>query len=55
MAYRDPDDLREELRDYYGTAAMAGFPAAAATLFDLEDMDEDELEKLAEEQGLDRE
>ena len=48
----DREELLEELRSYYGTAALNGFPAAAQDLFDLDSLDEDELRELAEELGL---
>ena len=43
------EKAREILQDYYGTAMMNGFPAAQAELNRLEEMDEEELQKLAEE------
>ena len=55
MWEKDPEDIRDELRDYYGTAAVSGFPMAAVQLFEVEDMDEDELRERAEELGLDTE
>ena len=53
MWERDPEDIREELRDYYGTAAVSGFPMAAAQLFDVDGVDNEELREKAEELGLD--
>lgn len=49
----DTDEIRDELRDYYGTAAVSGFQAAAAQLFEVEDLDDEEVKELAEELGLD--
>lgn len=49
----DTDEIRDELRDYYGTAVVSGFPAAAALLFEVEDLDDEEVRELAEELGLD--
>ena len=48
----DREELLEELRTYYGTAALNGFPAAVQELFDLDSLDEEELRELAEELGL---
>ncbi len=48
----DKKELKEQLQDYYGTAMLNGSPAAMADLNDLEDMDEEELERLAEEAGI---
>ena len=53
MFEKDAEDIREELRDYYGTAAASGFPMAAVQLFEVDDMDEDVLRKRAEELGID--
>ena len=55
MWEKDTEDIRDELRDYYGTAAVSGFPMAAVQLFEVEDMDEDELRERAEELGIDTE
>ena len=48
----DPDELREKLTDYYGTAMMNGFPAAMADLNGLDRMDDEEIRELAEELGI---
>ena len=48
----DREELLEELRSYYGTAALNGFPVALQDLYDLDSTDEDELRQLAEELGL---
>ena len=49
---KDREELLEELRSYYGTAALNGFDMAAMDLYALDDMDDEELEELAEELGL---
>ena len=49
---KDREELLEELRSYYGTAALNGFEMAAMDLYALDDMDDEELEELAEELGL---
>ena len=48
----DAEELRDELRSYYGTAMVSGFPMAMADLSDIEGMDADELARRAEELGL---
>ena len=52
MYERDTEDIREELRDYYGTAAASGFPMASVQLFEVDEMDEDELRERVEELGI---
>ena len=49
---RDREELLEELRTYYGTAAVNGFEMAAMDLYALDSMDDEELEELTEELGL---
>ena len=49
---KDREELLEELRSYYSTAALNGFDMAAMDLYALDDMDDEELEELAEELGL---
>jgi len=49
----DTEETRDELRNYYGTAAVSGFPVAAAQLFEVEDLDDEKVRELAEELGLD--
>lgn len=49
---RDREELLEELRTYYGTAAVNGFDMAEMDLYALDSMNDEELEELAEELGL---
>ena len=37
------EELREKLRDYYGTAMVSGMPMAVVDLAKLENMDDDEI------------
>lgn len=53
MATIDTDELRDYLKDYAGTAAFNGFPAAILDLADIECMDPRELCKKAEDIGID--
>lgn len=53
MATIDVDELREYMRDYYGTAMMSGFPAAVLDLADVDSMSGEELCELAEDNGID--
>lgn len=53
MATIDVDELREHMRDYYGTAMMGGFPAAIFDLVDVDSMSGEELCELAEDNGVD--
>lgn len=50
----DPDmeDLRQALTDYYGTAMVSGFPAAAADLGRLDEMSDEELQEEARRNGI---
>ena len=48
----DTEETRDAQRDYYGTAAVSGFPVAASQLIEVDDMDDDEVRELAEEIGL---
>lgn len=43
---KDKEKLKEQLRDYYGTAMVNGFPMAVLDLAKFEDMDEEELQKV---------
>ena len=59
MRYLDVDELREELRSYYGTAAVVlgdgspfGCIPAVSELFNVDDMSDDEVLEKAEELGL---
>ncbi len=42
------EELREKLKDYYGTAVASGMPMAVIDLARVETMDADDLEKEAE-------
>ena len=48
----DVEDLREQLRDYYGTAMVAGFPAAVIDLAELDRMSDEEIIREARKAGL---
>ena len=45
--------LRAQLRDYYGTAMVSGFPMAVMELSEVDSMSDDEVIEKAEELGLD--
>lgn len=49
----DVDDLRDYMRDYYGTAAFSGFPAAMIDVWDVERMSDYDLVEKAQETGVD--
>ena len=53
MATIDVDALRECLRDYYGTAMMAGLWPAVADLGEVDALDGHELCERAEAMGID--
>lgn len=53
MATIDVDALREYLRDYYGTAMLAGLWPAVADLGELDALDGRELCERAEAMGVD--
>lgn len=53
MATIDIDELRDYLRDYYGTAMMAGLWPALGDLGSLDALDGYELCELAEHEGID--
>ena len=42
------EELREKLKDYYGTAMVSGNPMAVIDLSRVEDMDEEEIRREAE-------
>jgi hypothetical protein len=44
----ETEELREKLKDYYGTAMMSGNPMAVMDLSRVEDMDEQQLREEAE-------
>ncbi len=41
----DVDELRDKLRDYYGTAMVSGFPMAVIDLADVDDMSDEEVKE----------
>ena len=53
MATINVDELREYMRDYYGTAMFSGFPVALLDLSDIDSMDGQELCEKAEAMGID--
>lgn len=46
------EEVREKLRDYYGTAMTGGFPAAVIDLGRVDTMDDDETIKEAGKTGI---
>ncbi len=48
----DAEELRERLTDYYGTAAVSGFPMAMADMNEVSWMDDDEVIRRAKEMGF---
>ncbi len=51
--FPDPQEqLKDRLKDYYGTAAVNGFPMAVIELNEIDDLDEEELEELADQLGI---
>lgn len=48
----DTEEIRDKLRDYYGTAMTSGFPAAVIDLGRVESMDDEQLIKEAEKNGI---
>ena len=53
MAKIDTDELRDYLKDYCGTAAFSGFPAALLDVADIGDVDGYELCEKEEDLGID--
>lgn len=53
MATINVDDLRDYMRDYYGTTMFNGFPATLMDLADVDSVDGYELCELAEREGVD--
>ena len=49
----DVERLREDLKDYYGTAMSRGFPMAMMDLSEVEHASEEELVKKAIHNGMD--
>ena len=48
----DTEELREKLRDYHGTAMVNGFPMAVVDLGKVDSMDDDEVIREAEKNGI---
>ena len=53
MATIDVDELRNYMKNYCGTAAFSGFPAAILDVIDVERMNARELCEKAESMGVD--
>ena len=51
MSYND--DLKNKLKDYYGTAMCSGNPMAVIELSKVETASDAELERLAKQAGID--
>lgn len=51
--YIDIKKLRNAIRDYYGTAAVSGFPAAYGYLAEVDAMSDEEIVELAKELKID--
>ena len=49
----DIERLREDLKDYYGTALASGFPMAMMDLSEVEHASEEELARKAIQNGMD--
>ncbi len=49
---KDPEEIRDDLETYFGTAMCSGFPMAVFDLNELENMNEEELRELHESLGL---
>lgn len=48
----DYEGLRRDLKDYYGTAMFAGFGAAMMDVSKVENASDEELLRIADEEGL---
>ena len=48
----DVEELRDKLRDYYGTAMTSGFPMAVIDLSEVDDLDDDEVREKARKNGI---
>ena len=46
------EELREKLKDYYGTAMVSGNPMAVIDLSRVENMDEEEIRREAEKNNI---
>lgn len=49
---KDAEELREKLKDYYGTAMTNGVPMAVIELGEVDDMSDEEIIEKAESLGL---
>lgn len=49
---KSPEEIRDELKDYYGTAIASGLQMALINLQEIDDLDENELSVLASEVGI---
>ena len=49
----DVNQLRKDMRDYYGTAMFTGFPMAVMYLSKVERLSDRELVELAQKNGVD--
>ncbi len=49
----DVESLRDDLKDYYGTAMTGGFPMAVVDLAKVETASPQELIDMAQDQGVD--
>ena len=49
----DVNQLRKDMRDYYGTAMFTGFPMAVMDLSKVERLSDRELVELAQKNGVD--
>lgn len=52
MKPEEIEDIKEELKDFYGTAMTNGFPMAVVDLGNLDSLDEDDLKELAKSIGI---
>ena len=48
----DVEELRDKLRDYYGTAMTSGFPMAVIDLAEVDDLDDNEVREKARKNGI---
>ena len=46
------EQVRDALRDYYGTAAFSGFPMAIMDVIDTDEMDDEEVIETARRAGI---
>ncbi len=49
---KDIEELKEKLKDYYGTAMTNGFPMAVFELSEVDELSDDEIMEKAESLGL---